>query len=164
MYLVIMMDEKIFNNFRFKKAYIFAMKKHEGQKDDCGKDYFKSHVLPVSECLNVLTEEEDIIIAGLLHDTIEDTNATYEEIKEEFGERVADLVMEVTEESKNYFPRLKSPEAIMIKMIDRASNLSRMENWSEDRINYYLEKCRFWKKTKNEPNGADNYVPRPTFK
>ncbi len=88
--------------------------------------------------------------AGLLHDTIEDTNTTYEELVQFFGNRVADLVMEVTHEGQKnskgfYFPRLKSKEGILIKFADRLSNLSRMSTWNEDRKAQYLRKSNFWK-------------------
>lgn len=132
------------------KARSFSAVKHQGQKDDEGNDYYMNHLFPVCEALMQLTNDEEIIMAGILHDTLEDTDTTYEELKKEFGQRVADLVNELTHEGKKdnygyYFPRLKSKEAIMIKLIDRASNISRMENWDEKRKGQYLKKTTFWK-------------------
>ncbi len=137
------------------KATQFAINKHDGQLDDEGKDYFNTHVFPVSEIVKQITQDEEIIATALLHDCVEDTDATYEELVKEFGIRVANLVNELTHEGSKddygyYFPRLKSKEAIMIKMIDRAQNLSRMGAWSEERQQHYLDKSKFWKDGKDK--------------
>jgi len=134
----------------YKKARDFAMIKHKGQKDNNGEDYFMEHCFKVTCAVKELTNDIEIIQASFLHDTIEDTETTYEELVKEFGSRVADLVNEVTHEGKSdehgfYFPRLKSANAIIIKLCDRASNISRMENWSEKRKQHYLKRTKFWK-------------------
>ena len=132
------------------KALDFAKKKHKGQLDDEGEDYFKSHLLYVGSMLSGLVQDKEVIAAGLLHDTIEDTDTTYEELVKVFGKRVADLVNEVTHEGKPdehgyYFPRLKTKEGILIKLLDRASNVSRMKAWDKKRQQKYLDKTKFWK-------------------
>lgn len=132
------------------EALIFARKKHEGQLDDNGNDYFYSHIEQVVRILNKVTNDEDTICAAYLHDTLEDTDTTYEELVDMFGKTVADLVNEVTHDGQAdnkgfYFPRLKSHKAIMIKFADRLSNLSRMENWTKDRQLHYLKRSKFWK-------------------
>ncbi len=70
------------------KALIFARKKHDGQLDDCGFNYFDSHVYQVVEILRKVTDDIDIICAAYLHDTIEDTETTYEELVENFNKRI----------------------------------------------------------------------------
>lgn len=105
------------------KAIIFAKGKHYGQKDDCGKDYFESHITQVHHILLQVTEDPEILAAAWLHDTLEDTQTTYEELVEHFGKRIADVVNEVTHEGKKdqkgfYFPRLKSKDAILIKFAE----------------------------------------------
>lgn len=132
------------------KAVIFAREKHKGQLDDDGIDYFSSHIQQVEQIVRKVTEDEDVICAALLHDTLEDTSTTYEELVQNFGKRIADLVNEVTHEGKAdskgyYFPRLKSKDAILIKFADRLSNLSRMNSWPLDRQAHYLRKSKFWK-------------------
>lgn len=133
-----------------QKAVNFASKKHAGQKDDEGRDYYIAHLHPVLMSVYMLTKDADVLASAVLHDTIEDTDTTYDELLEHFGKRVADLVYEVTHEGKAdqygfYFPRLKSAEAIMIKLIDRASNISRMESWDIGRREHYLKKTKFFK-------------------
>jgi (p)ppGpp synthase/HD superfamily hydrolase len=141
------------NHEIMKKAIVFAVAKHQGQTDDIGKRYFDSHIQPVANALMTFTNDAEIIAAAYLHDTLEDTNTTYDELVNEFGVRVADLVNELTHEGEKdhyYFPRLKSKEAILIKLIDRASNISRMENWNDNKKDKYLKKTRFWKDGTNK--------------
>ena len=134
---------------KIEKAINFAREKHKGQLDDEGKDYF-FHLEQVVDILQSVTDDEEIIASAYLHDTLEDTNTTYNELVEEFGVVVADLVNEVTHEGQKdekgfYFPRLKSKKAILIKFADRLSNISRMNNWSESRKKQYLKKSKFWR-------------------
>jgi len=144
---------------KIEKARLFGMCKHEGQRDDSGQNYWGAHVFPVGEAMCRLTSDEDVVAAAYLHDTIEDTDTTYKELVKEFGKRVANLVMEVTHEGEKdnygrYFPRLKTPEGIMIKLVDRASNISRMECWNKERRAQYIKKTKFWKDGTDRP-----YVP-----
>jgi GTP pyrophosphokinase len=132
------------------KAARFAQQKHGSQLDDDGKNYFDTHIVQVFQVLCLITNDTEVIAAGLLHDTIEDTDTTYEELVQEFGVTIADLVMEVTHEGHAdnigyYFPRLASKRGIMIKFADRLSNLSRMDNWPQKRQQQYLKKSKFWK-------------------
>lgn len=131
------------------KAFQFAKNKHKGQLDDLGLDYFSTHVFVVYLILEQLKSPEKVLCAALLHDTLEDTDTTYEELVKEFGIEVADLVMEVTKSGTKtegyYFPNLKSRDGIIIKFADRLSNLSRMENWTEKRQAHYIKKSKFWK-------------------
>lgn len=131
------------------KAQIFAYKAHEGQVDDDNKPYFL-HCTQTAKIIGMLTEDEDVIASAFLHDTLENTDTTYEDLCETFGMRVANIVNEVTHEGTNddygyYFPRLKSREAIMIKLADRLSNISRMEAWDKSRQEHYLRHTHFWK-------------------
>lgn len=131
------------------KACDFAQKRHGEQKDDEGKNYFLTHCCIVAKLVSLITEDENVKAAAYLHDILEDTPTTYEELKKEFGHTVADLVLEVTHEGEKdnkgyYFPRLQSKDAILIKFADRLSNLSRMTNWSISRQRQYLEKSKFW--------------------
>lgn len=129
------------------KAIAYASKKHRGQLDDTGKPYMV-HPSQVAQILMRVTDDENLIAAGYLHDTIEDTDTTYEDLVKEFNKDVADLVMEVTHEGKKdtgyYFPRLKTQRGIMLKFADRLSNISRMEAWNEGRKAHYLKKSKFW--------------------
>lgn len=134
----------------FDDAYLFAFHKHGKTLDDEGKLYFDAHLAPVASILKIVTDDEEIWMAGILHDTLEDTDTTYEELRDNFGKRVADLVNEVTHDGKKdsygyYFPRLLSRDAYLIKFADRLSNLSRMSAWDKQKQAHYMRKSKFWK-------------------
>ena len=90
---------KVYNKFlnpeRLDKAFNFAVKAHQNQKRASG-DPYSVHPIEVANILTELKLDSATITTGLLHDTIEDTIATYETIKNEFGDEVADLVNGVT--------------------------------------------------------------------
>jgi ADP-ribose pyrophosphatase YjhB (NUDIX family) len=137
------------------KAAKFAEKKHKKQKDDSGNDYFMAHCVPVSVVLAQVICDVNLVCAGYLHDTIEDTKTTHKELIKEFNKDIADLVLEVTHEGKKdqygyYFPRLKTTRGIMLKFADRLSNLSRMDAWSTNRQAQYLRKSKFWRSSQKD--------------
>lgn len=128
---------------RVEKAIAFAKKAHEGQKRVSGEPFI-SHPLAVEKILEEWGMDEDTLIAGVLHDTVEDTPITLEEIKTEFGESVAFLVDGVTKlgvarsgmrdidtylpETRNNFLRLlialgADIRVLIIKLADRLHNL-----------------------------------------
>ena len=130
------------------KALEYASIKHRGQNDDQGRPYFFAHIIQVYNILNVVTEDEEILCAGILHDVIEDAGVTYEELVKEFSLEIADLVLECThigtKELGRYFPYLHSKKAIIVKFADRLSNISRMDDWPGDwQLDYLNESC-FW--------------------
>ena len=81
------------------RAYVFSMRAHGSQTRASGDPYF-SHPLEVAGILTDMHLDDATIVTGLLHDTIEDTVATHEEIETLFGEEVAQLVDGVTKLSQ----------------------------------------------------------------
>ncbi|GIX40858.1 MAG: phosphohydrolase [Leptospiraceae bacterium] len=127
------------------------------------------------DVLNVLVNEAkiddiEILVAGILHDTIEDTQTTYEELKELFGENIANIVLEVTDdkslpkhirkEKQITNAKYKSYKAKIIKIADKICNLrdimnSPPENWSIERKKEYF----FWaKKVIDEIRGTHSIL------
>lgn len=109
---------------KYKVALELATKKHAGHKRLNGDNYI---IHPIRVSQEVKTETQKI--AALLHDTIEDTDTTYEEILSEFGPEVADCVEALThrkgESYAQYIERVKmNPDAIQVKLADIADNLS----------------------------------------
>ncbi len=138
----------------------FAKMKHGNQLDDCGKVYFESHIEHVVSILKQITDDEDILACAYLHDVLEDTDTSLDELIEVFGGYIASVVHELTHEGDKrngyYFPRLSSHEAIMIKFADRLSNLSRMDAWSAERQEHYLKRSKFWKNENYEVREKSN--------
>ena len=87
-------DETLLN-----RAYVYAMKAHGHQVRASGDPYF-SHPLEVAAILTDLKLDDATVIAALLHDVIEDTDATHKEIAELFGPEIADLVEGLTKIKK----------------------------------------------------------------
>lgn len=134
-----------------KKAYDFAVKAHEGQKRIGGEDYFY-HPLTVMLTLGKITKETNVLAAGMLHDVIEDTGVSWEELNKEFNSEIANLVSELTinEDEKNkigkrdYLARSlmdMSPKALLIKLADRLHNVSSLIYVEDKRFieKYYKE-------------------------
>lgn len=96
---------------RIEEAMIFAIHAHEGQFRKFSNTPYILHPMEVASIASTMTDDEDIVIAGLLHDTVEDTDVTIQEIKEKFGKRVFQLVASETE--------------------DKMSNLNPSETWME---------------------------------
>ena len=131
-----------------EKALEFASIKHEGQLDDQGRQYFFAHIIQVYGLLKDVTDDEEILCAGILHDTLEDTDTSYNELVMEFNKEIADLVLELTyqgdKETGRYFPLLHSHKAVVVKFADRLSNLVRMVDWPGDWQQDYLRESCFW--------------------
>jgi RelA/SpoT family (p)ppGpp synthetase len=104
---------KFLNSDSLNKAYNFALDAHQNQKREEGVPYI-IHPVAVANILTELKLDSATITTGLLHDTIEDTNVTFETVKKEFGEEVANLVEGVTKISE---------------LEDKASNNSKAENF-----------------------------------
>ena len=121
-----------------EKAYLFSEKAHEGQMRRSGEPYI-SHPLSVAGILADLKLDVDTIMTGLLHDTVEDTDVTLEDIKREFGDTVAYLVDGVTKIGKinfrNSFAKQgenirkmivsmgKDVRVVLVKLADRLHNM-----------------------------------------
>lgn len=92
---------------RLDKAIMFAMAAHDGQFRKYGNTPYIYHPLEVAMICASMTNEENVIIAGLLHDTVEDTDVTMEQIEKLFGPDVKKLVSSETENKREELP----PEA-----------------------------------------------------
>ena len=129
---------KFLNPEKLDKAYNFAVKAHKSQKRASG-DPYSVHPIEVANILTELKLDSATIATGLLHDTIEDTFATYETIKAEFGDEVADLVDGVTKISvfentagsnskvenfrKLILATSKDIRVLLVKIADRLHNM-----------------------------------------
>src|ERR1039458_2911024 len=131
-----------------RKAWEFCVRHHEGQMRASGEPYI-IHPLEVAEVLAEMKMDATAIAAGLLHDSVEDTPATNEEIEAEFGDQVAHIVEGVTKIDKIQFANREDRQAenvrkmllamvsdvrvVLIKMADRLHNMRTLEHLDPDR-------------------------------
>jgi guanosine-3',5'-bis(diphosphate) 3'-pyrophosphohydrolase len=121
-----------------EKAYVYSAKVHQGQVRLSGLPYL-SHPLEVAYILTEMKMDVTTVVAGLLHDTIEDTNAEFSEVQRLFGKETAEIVDGVTKISKIQFDSSEQRQAenmrkmilamtsdirvIMVKLADRLHNM-----------------------------------------
>lgn len=122
-----------------KRAYLFAAEKHASQKRKYSNEPYIIHPEFVACLLTRYTNDRDLLKAALLHDTVEDTDATIDDIRELFNPKVADLVEELTIDTKikNILGKKKymsihlntlSSKALLIKLVDRLHNVLSLLN------------------------------------
>jgi GTP pyrophosphokinase len=131
---------------RIQRAYIFSAKQHEGQLRKSGEPYM-THPIGVARIIAEMGLDEPSVCAALLHDTVEDTDATTESLGALFGPDVAGLVDGVTKLSKVKFNRREERQAesfrkllvamssdirvLLVKLADRLHNMRTLEHMSE---------------------------------
>ncbi len=129
------------------RAYVYSARVHQGQERLSGEPYL-THPLAVASLLADMRLDPVTVAVGLLHDTIEDTLATEEEIREQFGDEIGDLVVGLTKLSKVEFQSREEHQAenfrkmllamskdiriILIKLADRLHNMRTLEYMEED--------------------------------
>jgi len=131
-----------------RHAYEFSLEHHTGQQRASGEPYLV-HLLEVAILLAEMKLDTTAIAAGLLHDSVEDTTVTTEEIKAEFGEQIAHIVEGVTKISKIDFASREEAQAenvrkmmlamvddirvVLIKLADRLHNMRTLQHLSPER-------------------------------
>lgn len=143
----LMHDLKKEDKILIEKAFDFAKKSHEGQLRKSGEPYF-NHVFATAKNLADLGMKTKTIVAGLLHDVIEDTNVTEEEIRKEFGEEILSLVNGVTklgtvrykgverkvENLRRFFVSMAEDLRVLtIKLADRLHNIETLKHIRPDK-------------------------------
>jgi (p)ppGpp synthase/HD superfamily hydrolase len=141
---------------RVLSAAMFAADKHSAQRrKGAAAEPYINHLIEVAELVSAASAEPDteLVIAALLHDSIEDAGVTKEELTERFGAEVAHLVVELTDDKTLLKPERKrlqivnaprkSVRAQAIKLADKISNLRAIRNsppvgWTEERKAEYF--------------------------
>lgn len=137
-------------------AHFSADKHRDQRRKDAAATPYINHPLAVAAILanEVGIMDPDILVAAILHDTVEDTETSLDEIEQHFGSNVAKIVAQVTDDKS--LPKLerkrlqivnaahKTPEAKLLKLADKIANLRDMANqppadWSTERLQQYFD-------------------------
>ena len=133
----------------FEKAVQFALEAHRGQVRKRSHTPYILHPFEAATIAATITDDLEILSAAVLHDTVEDTAVTNEEIRREFGDRIADLVACETEEAcegisraESWRYRKESSLARLQETSDRAVKIL----WLSDKLSNMRSFYRLWKK------------------
>ena len=133
---------------RLEEAIIFAVQAHSKQLRKGTNTPYILHPMEAAAIVGSMTDDQDIIIAAILHDTMEDTGISFDEIATNFGKRVAGLVQSETENKREHLPasetwlsrkqetinRLKAEEDIAVKMLALSDKLSNIRAMYRDHL------------------------------
>jgi len=131
------------------RAYEFAKHAHQGQKRSTGEEYI-IHPVAVSKILLNLHVKPEIIVIALLHDTLEDTEASFKDLEEKFGFDIAKAVNALThtkiigsihdlpeakrrEKHHLFLDTIKDPKAALVRIADRLHNMRTIDFLSQER-------------------------------
>ena len=137
----------------YKEAEMVALLAHKGQTYDIYP--YEKHLRDVVAILKKHGFSGAILVAGWLHDTIEDTTITYSKLKNAFGKEIAEIVFAVTDElgrnrkerKEKTYPKIRScgNSAIIVKLADRIANLEHSIRMGNNQKDMYQEEYKtFW--------------------
>lgn len=121
----------------FEEAVRFAVEKHSGQTRKIHHEPYILHPMEVAAVVGTMTNDLETLAAAVLHDTVEDTDTTFEELEERFGRRVALLVMTETEHKRPEKPaaqtwQLRKEETLI--MLEHTHDMSVKMMWLGDKL------------------------------
>lgn len=153
----------------FDEALKFACEKHSGQRRKLSDVPYFVHPMEVATIAATMSDSQELLAAALLHDTVEDTDTTLEEIREKFGKRVSLLVMTETEDKREDRPpketwKLRKEETLAI--LEHTKDLDVKKLWLGDKLSnirsfyrgYRKEGDSFWNHfNQNDPAQQEWY-------
>ena len=119
------------------EAIVFATKAHDGMRRRKSKVPYIVHPMEVGAIVGTMTDNQEVIAAGVLHDVVEDAGITLEEIREKFGERVMELVASETENKREELPpeetwRIRKEESLAV--LKNTDDLGVLMLWLGDKL------------------------------
>lgn len=141
-----------------ERALLIAEQAHANQTYDIYP--YMYHIRMVMYILEDLGYDEDTVIAGILHDTYEDTTLTYNKVKLAFNERIAEIVYCVTDEmginrkerKLKTYPKIRGNwRAVAVKIADRIANMTHSKQYTPDMFEMYQKEFNDFKEAINNP-------------
>ena len=157
------------------EAIAFATKAHDGMRRRNSDLPYILHPMEVGAIIGTMTDNQEVIAAGILHDVVEDAGVTLEEIKEKFGERVMALVASETENKREGLPaketwrirkeesleKLKASDDVEVLMLWMGDKLSNIRTFYRS---YLVEGNALWKKFNQHDTCAQAWYYRSILK
>ena len=136
-----------------EEAIIYATIMHQGKTRKLHNIPYILHPMEVAQILATLTEDEEIITAGILHDIVEDTDGTMEEIESRFGKRVAALVSSESEpkypgEDKTATWKKRKEESLLV--LQNSKDIGVKMLWLADKLANMRSLHRLWRREGNQ--------------
>lgn len=130
------------------KAIEIAVKAHDGMRRKKSETPYILHPLEAAVIVSTMTSDQNVIAAAILHDVVEDTNVTIEEIEETFGKRVKDLVASETEDKMPHIPaseswRIRKEESLAL--LEKTEDIDILILWMGDKLSNMRSIYRDWK-------------------
>ncbi len=136
-----------------RRAFYFAARSHGNQKRKFSYDFYVHHIRRVAATVKEFTDDEELVAAAYLHDVVEDTPVTTEEVCSLFGTRICTIVEELTDDKgmRREMGRLEyvrdrvsrmSPDALLIRLADRMDNLQDMADAPSSFRKRYVEETK----------------------
>lgn len=137
----------------FEQALCFATEKHSGQIRKMANTPYILHPIEVASIVGTMTDDKELLAAAVLHDTVEDTDTTLEEIKEKFGRRVSLLVMTETENKRDDKPEaetweIRKEETLII--LEHTKDIAVKMMWLGDKLSNIRSFAREYRKRGDE--------------
>lgn len=119
------------------EAITFAVKAHDGMRRKKSQSPYILHPLEAAVIVGTMTDDQNVIAAAVLHDVVEDTDVTIEEIEERFGERVKSLVQSETEDKREHIPpdqtwRIRKEESL--ELLSKTDDIGVLMMWVGDKL------------------------------
>lgn len=135
---------KALNFNKALEALVLAEEKHNGQFRKSGEPYISHPIRVCSSLISLGIVNEVVFCASLLHDVLEDTTATEDDLRRKFDDKTVDVIILLTKKSgmstELYYKEIeKSPEATIIKLADRCHNASTMTFFKEGKREEYVD-------------------------
>lgn len=133
----------------FDRALCYAVQKHSGQIRKMANSPYILHPIEVAAIVGTMSDDRELLAAAVLHDTVEDTDATIEELRELFGKRVALLVMTETEDKREDRPpaetwELRKEETLL--MLENTKDIAVKMMWLGDKLSNIRSFAREYRK------------------
>ena len=119
------------------EAVTFAVKAHDGMRRKKSQSPYILHPLEAAVIVGTMTDDQNVIAAAVLHDVVEDTDVTIEEIEERFGKRVKSLVQSETEDKREHIPpdqtwRIRKEESL--EVLRKTDDIGVVMMWVGDKL------------------------------